>query len=329
MENKVYVSNIQHFSVHDGPGIRTVVFLLGCPLRCKWCQNPEALNIKPRLMINNELCSRCTACIYVCPKKAILITSSGEIVTDRKKCNSCGKCIEECYYLARQLSGKPYTVEKVYDEIVKDKVFYANTGGGVTLSGGEPTVHLEFCYELFKKCKISDIHTAIETSGYADWGTLKKISEITDLFLYDIKLFNGEKHKEWTGKENKRILQNLKNLVNNGKNIIIRIPLIPGVNNNEKEFKSIINFVKSLKRIESVHILPFHQIGSSKYDMLNLDYQLRDLNENNHKNIEKCKKIAEEAGFKVSIGGAGFKKDADLVKNRIKQKRKAFLYEMY
>ena len=151
MENKVYVSNIQHFSVHDGPGIRTVVFLLGCPLRCRWCQNPESLNIKPRLMINNELCSRCGACIYTCPKKAILITSSGEIVTDRIKCNSCGKCIEECYYLARQLSGKPYMVEEVYDEIVKDEVFYANTGGGVTLSGGEPTMHPEFCYELFKK----------------------------------------------------------------------------------------------------------------------------------------------------------------------------------
>jgi len=324
--NKTYVSNIQRFSVHDGPGIRTVVFLLGCPLRCKWCQNPETLNRKPQLMINYELCSRCTACISVCPKNAISIGESGDIVTDRKKCNSCGKCVNECYYLARQLSGKSYTVEEVYDEIVKDKVFYANTGGGVTLSGGEPTVHPEFCYELFKKCKINGIHTAIETSGYAAWKIFKRISEVTDLFLYDIKLFDNKKHKKWTGVENKRILENLKNLVDCEKDITIRIPLIPGVNDNQDEFKSIIRFVKSLRRIKSVHILPFHQMGSSKYGMLGIDYQLRNLDEEKEKNIDLCKKIIIEMGLKVSIGGAGFKEDIELITNEVSKEERAFLY---
>lgn len=324
IDKKVYVSNFQRFSVHDGPGIRTVVFLLGCPLRCKWCQNPETLKPNPELMMNHALCSGCSACIEMCPKNAISMNESGQVVTDFQNCDRCWKCIGECYYHARQLTGKPYTVDEVLNVIKKDLIVYKNTGGGVTLSGGEPTLYTAFCYELFEKCKKDDIHTAMETCGFTDWENFEMLLKVTDLFLYDFKLFDSEKHKKYTSVDNEKILHNLEVLVKADAKVVIRIPLIPGVNDDE-EFRRIVQFVRGLKKVESIHIMPFHQIGSSKYDMIGVDYQLRNLKEENTQNVEKCKKIAAEMGFRVSIGGAGFKEDAEVIM-KTKSARNTFIY---
>jgi pyruvate formate lyase activating enzyme len=321
-----YVSNIQRFSVHDGPGIRTVVFLLGCPLRCKWCQNPETFNAKPRLMMNYDKCVGCGACVQVCPRKAISFGESGRIITDYDKCDGCWLCVNECYYQARQLTGKPYTVEEVFLEVKKDEVFYRDTGGGVTLSGGEPLLQPEFCFELFQESGKYSIETAVETCGYTDWKNFERILPVTNLFLYDMKLLDGNKHKKWTGVDNELILKNAKKLVKAGKKLIVRIPLIPGVNDDREEFGSIVRFVKELGSVDSIHITPFHQIGSSKYEMMGVEYALKGLNEENACNIEHCKQIAVDMGFKVSIGGAGFKEDTEAA--RKPATRKFFLYDI-
>lgn len=276
--------------------------------------------------MNHELCSGCGACIQACPTNAISISESGTVNTDKEKCKECWLCVRECYYQARDLTGKPYTVEEVFEEVKKDEVFYRNTGGGVTLSGGEPTMQPEFCYELFEKCKNNSIHTAMETCGYTRWENLEKLLKVTDLFLYDFKLFDREKHKRWTGVDNKRIKENLERLVQAKKDIVIRIPLIPGVNDDSEEFGNILRYVKNLHSIKDIHIMPFHQVGSSKYDMVEVEYELKDLNEENQKKVEECERAAVEMGFKVSIGGAGFKKDGDSVKKNTTQKR-GFLYK--
>lgn len=323
---EVFISAIQRYSVHDGPGIRTVVFFLGCPLRCEWCHNPETSNAKPQLMMNHQLCSRCDVCINKCPNNAIYISELGRIATKWEKCNNCFKCIDECYYMARQLTGKPYTVEEVFDEVKKDKIVYKNTYGGITLSGGEPTLYPDFCNEVLKRCKMLKINTAIETCGYCDFNNFEKMIDNIDLFLYDFKLFDKEKHKKYTGVDNQIILQNLKRLLDRNKKVIIRIPLIPGVNDDVCEFTNMLSFIRGLKKIEYIHIMPFHQIGSLKYDMLEVDYKMRMLKEENNMDIDKCKKLAEDMGFKVSIGGAGFKEDINTYKKSVQSKSK-YLYK--
>lgn len=322
----VYVSDIQRYSVHDGPGIRTVVFFLGCPLRCEWCHNPETSNPKPQLMMNHQLCARCDSCMNICPNNAIYISELGQIATDKKKCNNCFKCIDECYYNARQLTGRYYTVEEVFNEVKKDKIIYKNTCGGITLSGGEPTLYPDFCNKLLKKFKMLKINTAIETCGYCDFNNFEKMINNIDLFLYDFKLFDMEKHKKYTGVDNKIILQNLKKLLDHDKKVIIRIPLIPGVNDDVREFTNILNFIRELKKINEIHIMPFHQIGSLKYDMLEIDYKMRNIDEENNMNIDKCKSLAEGMGFKVNIGGSGFKEDINIYKEGIQDQIK-YIYK--
>lgn len=327
METTAYVSNIQRFSVHDGPGIRTVVFLLGCPLRCKWCQNPETLKNIPQVMVNHEQCRRCGTCIKGCSQSAISIDKQGNIQIDRKKCIGCLNCIEKCPFEVLEASGKEYTINQVFDEVIKDKVFYNNTGGGLTISGGEPTMSPEFTRELLKICKDNGINTAIETCGYSSWERFEKILEVTDLFLYDFKVFDSEKHKKWTGVDNKCIKENLNEIVNLGKEVIIRIPLIPKVNDDKEEFTRMISYIKSLNKIKEIHILPFHQVGSSKYKMIDEEYELKDLDENNSENVDKCKEIAEKHGFIVSVGGSGSKKNKDFT-DKITKRKKSFIYDI-
>jgi len=305
---KAYVSNIQRFSVHDGQGIRTTIFLLGCPLRCKWCQNPETLNSKPVIMMNQGLCAECGACMNACPQRAISLDEQGIMITDNQQCNYCFECTAACYFNARQVSGRQYTSDELFHDVIKDKEFYLSSGGGVTISGGEPTMHTDYCCQLFKMLKEQGIHAAIETCGYTKWESFERLIPVADLFLYDIKLFDENKHKKWTGVSNELILENLIKLDQANQNIIIRIPLIPTVNDDEAEFMKIIGFVKKLQAVEEVHILPFHQLGSSKYKLVGKLYDLEDLPEENNDRVEKCKNIALDAGFRVSIGGAGFKK---------------------
>lgn len=300
----VVITNIQRFSVHDGPGIRTTVFVKGCPLRCPWCQNPENLKPYPELMYYRQDCISCGLCLKACPAGAIRPGEDGRILTDRRSCTVCGRCVEACYPGARKICGQPYTVDEVYKEVLKDEVVYATTSGGVTLSGGEFTLYPEFAAQILERCRRRGIHTAIETCGYAPWERMELIARPVDLFLFDVKVIDPEKHRRWTGVDNRLILENARRLPGAGRRMIVRVPLIPKVNDDADEFGRIVEFAGSLNAA-SLHILPFHQLGKSKYAALDLDYALSDLEEPTEEAVERCREIAVQRGLKVSVGGSG------------------------
>lgn len=302
------ITNIQHFNVHDGPGFRTVVFFQGCSLRCKWCQNPETISRAPRVMFNPQLCIGCGACITACPNQAISFVD-GNFVTDKSRCTVCGKCEQECYTLARTISSKPKTIEEVYEEVMKDELVYKQSNGGITISGGEPLLYIDFNVELLKRMKNKGISTAVETAGCVPRDYISRIAPYVDTFLFDFKLYDREKHKLWIGVDNDRIKDNLKYACEIHPNVVIRIPFIPGVNDTEEEFTNMMGFVKSLRHINSIHILPFHNFGANKYSMLGYEYELMEFPEENEERIQACRAIAEEYGFRVNIGGTGFVDD--------------------
>ncbi len=303
------VSNIQRYSMHDGYGIRTVVFLLGCDMRCVWCQNPETLCGNPAVMVVADNCVGCGACVSVCPSGASR-WDNGKVILDRSLCESCFKCVDACYFDARKKSGEKMDVDECFREIMKDEVFFRRSNGGVTLSGGEPLLQSEFSMELLKKLKTVKIHTAIETAGHVLRCSFEKVLEYTDLFLYDVKFFDSDKHLQFTCVDNELILDNLRWLTTQGKEIIVRVPLIPGINDGE-EFDAIVNLTASLDGIKELHILPYHSLGQSKYDQLGLICLVDKLNEENDVEVERCRLYAENKGLRVSVGGSGFKKATD------------------
>lgn len=299
-----YVSNIQKFSVNDGYGIRTIVFLLGCTLRCRWCQNPETFEGKPALMYVADQCRGCGRCKGVCPGNGPQIIIDDQTVLNRQGCKKCFACAEACPYDALKLSGREMTVEQVLNEVMKDKVFYQQTGGGVTVSGGEPLMQADFTAELLRMVKSEGVGTAIETAGNVPWTNFEKVLPHTDLFLYDVKFNSSELHKEWTGSDNRLIQENLRKLTMLDKEIIVRIPLVPDVNDG-REFRDIVDHVDKLN-IKEIHILPFHQLGSSKYDQMGIEYAMKDHREDNDEMVAECERYAIEKGFRVSVGGSGF-----------------------
>lgn len=267
------VFDIQRFSTHDGPGIRTTVFLKGCPLRCLWCHNPEGIDYNKVIGYYKDSCIGCGECIKLCENKALSM-QNGNINVDRNKCIGCGKCLSSCDAGALRIYGKEMTAQQVVAEILKDKSFYEN-GGGVTVSGGEPLSQPDFTYELLHLCKQKGINTAVETCGYAKWDNLNKLTEVCDLFLYDIKCITPKLHKDGTGADNKIILENLKRLSGSSK-IIVRIPVIPQFNDNIKEMSKLSYFLKDIN-IAGVELLPFHSFASQKYSSLNLDYKYNNI----------------------------------------------------
>lgn len=309
-EVKGYVSDIQRFSVHDGPGIRTIVFLKGCPLRCLWCQNPESINPKPEIRFDEGKCIGCLRCVEACKNNAILLRDK-KLVYNREICTLCGKCMEACYAGARIIVGKLCDISEAYSEVEKDKVFYKNSGGGITLSGGEPLYQWKFSAALLKKCKRNDINTAIETCGFGPWENFKEILKYTDFLLYDLKLVNSELHKKYTGQTNELILSNLMNASKLNKIIVIRLPLIPGVSDSPKNLKETVIIAKKVNAIE-IHILPYHEIGVGKYKTVNRHYMLRKTHLPSNKEIEDAKKYVESEGIEVNTGGLG--KNINLIK---------------
>lgn len=263
--------NIQRFSVHDGPGIRTTVFLKGCNLHCFWCHNPESRSPRPQMQFFQEKCILCGRCVEVCPRGAQQIVE-GVRVFDRLACDDCGLCAEECFAKALVESGEVKTAAEVFAEIQKDAVYYQNSGGGVTFSGGEPLLQLDCLKELLSACKQAQIHTAVDTAGNVDWERFVQILPYTDLFLFDIKAWDEEKHKKATGAGNARIHRNLIALGEHGAKIHIRIPVIPGVNADPAEMQAIGQFLQGVKGIEVVELLAFHHLGSGKYRSLGLEY---------------------------------------------------------
>lgn len=262
------IFDIQRYSIHDGPGIRTTVFLKGCPLKCFWCQNPESQAIKPQVLLNKSKCSLCGKCVIICPNGANSLSEESSTI-DRSKCLGCGKCAEVCPNQARRLAGKCLTINEIMDEILKDKKFYDNSGGGITLSGGEPTTQPEFALAILRSCKEEGLHTTLDTCGYSRWPTLQKLLKYTDLVLYDIKCIHLEKHYEATGKPNNLILDNAKKIAKY-KRMRIRVPLIPGFNDFPEDIRAIVRFVKAELGSVDIDLLPYNKLGESKYDHMDL-----------------------------------------------------------
>ncbi|MPQ43181.1 trans-4-hydroxy-L-proline dehydratase activase [Clostridium tarantellae] len=295
------VLNIQKYSVHDGPGIRTTIFFKGCPLKCWWCHNPESHKGNHEIMFFKERCTSCGKCIKRCLNDAITMKDGYPIINE-DKCKLCGKCSEWCVNEALEYVGKDVTAENLMKEILKDEVFYEQSNGGVTFSGGEPLNYADFLNEVLKRCKNKGIHTAIETSGYTNWENFNKIYNKVDLFLYDIKLMNNEKHKKYTGKENNKILENLKILSEKDCNIIIRMPIIAGINDDDNHIDETIKYISKLNIIE-VNLLPYHKMGMDKYKRLNLSYRLSGMEKPSDIRMVELEQKFKDAGIKVKIGG--------------------------
>ncbi len=261
------VFNIQKFCTSDGPGIRTVVFLKGCPLHCAWCHNAESQRIVHELMYHADKCVMCGRCAAVCPNGVHTI-ENGVHTLDRDKCTACGKCVDACLTDALEIKGKRMTAQEVIADVMKDKVFYDNSGGAITLSGGEPTAQLDFAIAILKAAKESGLHTAIETCGFTSEENIKAIAKYVDLFLYDIKHTDSAAHEKYTGVKNERILENLRTIDALGKKSIIRAPIIPGVNDNDEHFAALAALASSLSNVERIDVEPYHDLGSGKYEQL-------------------------------------------------------------
>lgn len=261
-----YIFNVQRFSTHDGPGIRTTVFLKGCPLRCFWCQNPESQCIDPVLLFNNDLCCGCGACVPHCPQKAIFL-EGGKGALDRELCKSCGACVEFCSRHARTLAGSAITVSELMKLILKDRLTFEDSGGGVTISGGDPTVQWPFTHAILQACRSKFIHTAIETCGYAKWEVLKSLVELCDLVFFDLKCIDSALHQKGTGVPNELILSNAKKLVDMGVNVQFRTPLIPGFNDGEEHIVALREFVVNTLGLPAsrVELLKYNKLGEDKF----------------------------------------------------------------
>jgi len=303
-ELSAFVANIQKGCIHDGPGLRTNVFLMGCPLRCKWCQNPENLRTKPVLLYSSEECRQCGSCVAACPNGCITLNPiTKEILFDRTNCTDCGACADVCLTGARKICGRRMTPDQLFKEVMKDEVFFRNSGGGVTLSGGEPTVHIPFLKGVYAKFKEVGISTALETSGYCNTKALLELEPFVDAFLFDFKAETDTVHREVTGVSNRLIKKNLEALIEAGARIIIRIPLIPTVNDGP-EFTKMMEYLETLDFGGEMNILPFHQFGMTKYELVDEDYELKEMPECSKEKADHYKQIAESFNFRVDVGGA-------------------------
>lgn len=272
---KGYIFNIQKFCTHDGEGIRTCVFLKGCPMACKWCHNPESLDIKSTMAYFKSKCIGCGKCVSVCENKGVE-AKSFQFIKD--KCVKCEKCIEICPNSAREKFGYEASVDEIMENVGRDKIFYDNSGGGVTFSGGEPTYQYDFLMALLKRAKEMDIKADIETNSFTEYEKLKNIAPYIDCFLMDIKAVDDEKHKYWTGVSNKIILDNIKKVSHELKaNILFRVPVIPNVNNSCEDLDLLADFINSLNNKHKVELMPYHDIGISKYEACGMDYEMGDL----------------------------------------------------
>jgi pyruvate formate lyase activating enzyme len=268
------VFDIQRFSIHDGPGIRTTVFLKGCPLRCLWCGNPESIPREPSLSYMPDRCIACGACMPVCREKAISPDNSDKAVVDRDRCTECGTCPPECDPQALEMVGREMTVAEVLDVVQRDWQYYRASGGGITLSGGEPLMQPDFAKLLLIEAKARGLHTAVETSGYAMWGAIRPLVPSVDLWLFDYKETNRQLHEDFVGKPNDLILSNLKRLYDEGAKIQLRCPMIPGHNARREHLDGIVALVKSMSKIESVELLPYYDLWRAKLDRFGLKTQL-------------------------------------------------------
>jgi pyruvate formate lyase activating enzyme len=296
------VFDIKRFAVHDGPGIRTTVFLKGCPLRCQWCHNPEGQSMEPELVLRESLCMGCGACVPVCPQGAISMKDD-HAVTDREKCLACGACVEVCYTGARELAGQEMAPHEVMAVLERDIPFYEESGGGVTFSGGEPLSQDDFLHALLSACKDRGIHAAVDTCGFCSWKHLDALRHQVKLFLYDLKMMDDVRHRELTGVSNAPVIENLRALSQEGHMIILRVPVIPGVNDDAETVRQIGRFVSTLPSLYRVDLLPYHNTAAEKYRRLNRTYHLTEVLPPSSERMHEVALGMQECGFAVKIGG--------------------------
>lgn len=295
MSIKGLIFNIQRFSLHDGPGIRTTIFFKGCPLSCLWCQNPEGLSSSKELFQYSDKCINCHSCLKNCPEKAISFDGP-EPVIDRSICKLCMTCTDNCPTGALEAIGKEVSIQEVTDQVLKDMVIFEESGGGVTLSGGEPLMQEAFVIELLKAMKELNVNTAVETSGYVSLETLKMISPWTDLFLYDIKLIDPEESIKYTGISSKPVIDNFKYLAQNGSQIKVRMPLIPGINDQHEHLQLVAEALKE-NGINELELIPYHNFGRNKYRGLNKDYLLQELEPPSKKQMAAAREVLLSEGI--------------------------------
>ena len=300
------ITNIQKFSIHDGDGIRTTVFFKGCPLKCEWCHNPETQRFEKEMQVDREKCTGCGTCASVCPNGAVRMTEDHRPSWDPKACTFCGKCENFCPAGVREIVGREYTVKELTKELMKDQMFYEESGGGVTFSGGEVmSMDMDFILAMAKELKRQDVTLTIDTCGYVPYERFEKLLPYVNTFLYDVKVMDPELHKKYMGTDNKLILENLIRLSQDGARIYIRIPTIKEVNGNEENMKETIAFLKEHDiHPAGVNLLPYHDTGSGKYAKLDMEYKGTDLHAPDKEEMEALAVLFVNAGFtNTKIGG--------------------------
>lgn len=304
-EPQALVFDVQRFSIHDGGGIRTNVFLKGCPLNCLWCQNPESINWRPDILFVERHCIQCRKCIDACPNDAILMDVSKERVVgiDRQKCTLCGACFKGCYAGAISILGRWLTVDDLMAMIDRDRDFYDASGGGVTFSGGEPTGQPAFLLAALRVLREKGIHTALETCLYVSWEQLEPLLPYVDLLLTDIKHMESEQHKSLTGMPNEPILENFLRLQERGVPVRVRIPLLPGLNDSKENLQAVADFVAPCKNVLGVDVLPYNRLGMSKCRQLGCEYELPDLAPPLRTEAEEAADIFRSLFSDVTVGG--------------------------
>ncbi len=297
------IFDLKRYSIHDGPGIRTTVFLKGCPLSCRWCHNPEGIDPGPELMHWPSRCARCYACLAACPRQAIAKDAAGAVVVDKSKCDACGKCSEACLYDAMQVAGREVTVEELVGEVERDRVFYEQSGGGATFSGGDPLAQPEFLGAALDALREHGVRTALDISGFGPAAVVDALARKADLVLYDLKLMDEARHRELTGVSNAPILANLERVAASGTEVWVRIPLLAGVNDDGANIEATIAFLKSLGKLRTVGLLPYHSGGLDKARRLGKEARFRLFEAPPEARLAAIESTFRGAGFDVQRGG--------------------------
>jgi pyruvate formate lyase activating enzyme len=296
-----WVFDVQRFSTHDGPGIRTTVFLKGCGLRCLWCHNPESWAGGPQIQIYGELCIACGRCIEVCEPKARSM-DDGRVDYDRDRCKQCGACAEACPAEAVKMSGRRMTVQEVLDEVLRDRPFYESSNGGVTLSGGEPLLQPEFSAAVLERCLSEGLHTAIETAAHVPWSAFEKVLPFVKFVFLDVKLIDGPRHRDATGRDNDLILENARRLGACPVPVVVRMPVIPGINDSPEDVREVARFAKSLPNVQALELMRFHALGTRKARSLGYNDWAAGRKAPSAESMDELLQIGTEEGLDTRLG---------------------------